>query len=110
MFFRRALALKEDDQTTILGIGLVYRRLGLLEEALFWLEKAVGPGDSTRAIVALSQACLECSRPQSGIDVIERVIEVAGEKTPLLMSLGQLHINNGNAITGRKFLEKAMGS
>jgi glycosyltransferase involved in cell wall biosynthesis len=110
VFFRRALALKEDDQTTILGIGLVYRRLGLLEEALFWLEKAVGPGDSTRAIVALSQACLECSRPQSGIDVIERVIEVAGEKTPLLMSLGQLHINNGNAITGRKFLEKAMGS
>ncbi len=108
-FFRRALAIKEDDQMTILGIGLVYRRLGLLEEALFWLEKAVGPGDSTRAIVALSQACLECSRPQSGIEVIERVMEVAGEKIPLLMSLGQLYINDGNAVTGRKFLEKAMG-
>jgi len=107
-FFRKSLAINENDQLTILGIGLVYRRLGLNEEALFWLEKAVGAGDSSRAIVALSQACLECSKPQSGIDIIERVIEVTGEKTPLLMSLAQLYINNGDAEAGRQYLEKAM--
>ena len=93
----------------MLGIGLVYKRLGLLEEALFWLEKCVSVEDAPQAaMIALGQACMETSKPSEGIEVLERTLEVLGETAPLLMSLGQLHLKVGNAEVGNKILRRAL--
>ena len=59
-FFKRALMLEHNDYHSLVGVGLIYRRLRMLEESVFWLGRAVdiGGADST-ALNLLLQACLE---------------------------------------------------
>jgi tetratricopeptide (TPR) repeat protein len=110
MFYRKALALGPDDSETMLGIGLVYRRLGLVEDALFWLEKCLSRDDyPPSAVVALTQSCMEAPRTEYCIKVLERVIDVVGEGPSLLMTLGQLYMNTGRVEQGHAMLQRALG-
>ncbi len=109
MFFRKALALQDSDSETMLGIGLVYRRLGLTEEALFWLERCVMQHDAPpSAIVALAQACAQMSRPKAGIQALVRVLDAVGDNHTLMMTLGQLYLNEGMTEEGNELLKKAL--
>ncbi|TWW09513.1 hypothetical protein E3A20_13610, partial [Planctomyces bekefii] len=109
VFFKKAMALKDDDAETALGIGLVYRRLGLSDEAMFWLEKSVlsGNGPST-SVVALAQTCAQCTVPRKGIQAIERVLDAIGENHTLMVTLGQLYLNDGQVEEGNAILQRAL--
>jgi glycosyltransferase involved in cell wall biosynthesis len=109
VFFKKAIALKEDDGDTMLGIGLVFRRLGLNDEALFWLEKSVlAPVPPAAGIVALAQACAQTKTAAKGIAVLERVIDALGENHSLMVTLGQLYLNDGQTEEGNAILQKAL--
>lgn len=107
-FFRKALALSDDDPRTILGVGLALKRLSLFDEAVFWLERAVD-FEQVRgtALPALLQASSQCPRSGKAIEALTRVMEVVGEKPALLLTLGQLQIRRGNIEEGQRLLQKA---
>ena len=109
MFFRKAMAIHDNDPETMLGIGLVYRRLGLTEEALFWLERCVVQHDAPpSAVVALAQACAQMSRPQTGIKALLRILDAIGDNHTLMMTLGQLYLNEGMTEEGNELLKRAL--
>jgi glycosyltransferase involved in cell wall biosynthesis/Tfp pilus assembly protein PilF len=109
MFFRKSLALFSDDPQVMLGLGLVHKRVGLLEQSLFWLEKAITLDVTEKtAIAALTQVCGEYPRPALAIESLKRTIETVGEKRPLLMSLGNLYMKTGKTAEGRILLAKAL--
>lgn len=109
MFFKKAHAMQDDDAETMLGIGLVYRRLGLTEEALFWLEKCMSHEPYPKAaLAALTQTCAQATRPELGIRALERVMEVVGEHKTVMLTLGQLYMNEGQVEVGNAMLRKAM--
>lgn len=108
-FFRKSLALQDDDPMTMFGISLIYRRLGLLEEAIFWLEKCVTREDApAAAVITLAQSCSQVSEGAAGIEVLERMLDVIGEQQTLMMTLGQLYLNEGRTEEGNAILAKAL--
>ena len=110
MFFKKAHSQKDDELEVMLGLGLVYRRLGLLEEAIFWLEKCLASDQHPAAAVsALAQACAQTPRVEHGIAVLERALEAAPDQKILMMTLGQLYLNHGRASEGHEMLKKALG-
>jgi tetratricopeptide (TPR) repeat protein len=110
-FFKRALAIDACDSRTILGIGLVYRRLGVLEDALYWLEQAVAQDPSAgAAVAALTQTCNQCSNIQIAIDTLTRLTDSVGDVTALVMTLGHLYIKQGQVETGTELVKKALAS
>ena len=95
-WFKRGLALAPGDHSCMLGVGLVYKRLGMAEEALHWLECCVlSGGKSGFALQALIQACNECKDRQQGISTLERVVEMLGEQEALMNGLGNLYLQAG---------------
>ncbi|RZA22121.1 MAG: glycosyltransferase, partial [Proteobacteria bacterium] len=40
-FYRKALALKPNDSEAMGGIGIVYRKMGMADEAVYWLGKSI---------------------------------------------------------------------
>jgi tetratricopeptide (TPR) repeat protein len=97
----------------MLGLGLVYRRIGLLEEAIFWLEKCIASDEHPAAAVsALAQACAQTPRVEQGIAVLERALDAVTEPKEqriVMMTLGQLYLNHGRAAEGHAMLKKALG-
>lgn len=109
VYFKRAQSLQDNDPQTMLGIGLVYRRLGLTDEAIFWLEKSlVHDNYPPTALAALAQVCAQVNRPGLGVRVLERAIDTVGEHRLLLMTLGQLYLNEGSTEKGHEMLRRAM--
>ncbi len=110
-FFKKALAIRDDDPQTMLGFGLVYFRLKLFEEAIFWLEKAIVSNETSSAsVAALVSACKECNSVPAAIEILERVVETVGEVPSLILTLGQLYIRNGKTEIGTNLLQKALGT
>lgn len=110
-FFKKALAVREDDLLCAYGIGLVYRRLGLLDEAMYWLESCVLKSKKpTSAVIALAQTCSQLTPRARGIAALERAMDVVGDHHALLTTLGQLYMAEGQVEEGKHLLEKAMQS
>lgn len=108
-FFKKALAIREDDLSSAYGIGLVYRRLGLLDEALYWLESYVLKSKKpSSAIIALAQTCAQLAPRAKAIAALERALDVIGDHHALLATLGQLYLADGQLDEGKQLLEKAM--
>ena len=108
-FFKKALAIRESDVSSTYGIGLVYRRLGLLDEAVYWLERCVLQSNApASAVVALAQSCAQLTPRSRSIATLEKTIEVVGEQKALLATLGQLYLAEGHIEEGKELLEKAM--
>jgi glycosyltransferase involved in cell wall biosynthesis len=110
-FFKKALAVHENDLLCAYGIGLVYRRLGLLDEAMYWLESCVLKSKKpTSAVIALAQTCSQLIPRSRGIAALERAMDVVGDHHALLATLGQLYLADGQLEEGKQLLEKAMQS
>jgi tetratricopeptide (TPR) repeat protein len=108
-FFRKAHALHSEDSQVMLGLGLVYKRVGLLEQAIFWFEKSVGlDAQATAALAALTQACNEHPKPTFAIEALRRTIDTIGERPSLLMTLGNILVKNGQVAEGRMLLARAL--
>ena len=109
LHFKKALSLKEDDAQIMLGFGLVFYRLQLFDEALFWLEKTVISNKSSKvAVTTLANACRESSNPSNAIKILEQVIEIVGDIQPLVLALGHLYMDDGKTELGTVMLQKAL--
>lgn len=108
VFFRKALALKQDDRRSQYGIGLIFRRIGLLEDSLFWLEQSlIGPERPDSALVAYSQTCIQINRPEKISRRVEQVLETIGDHPTLMMTLGQLYMTMGRFPEAKDLMNKA---
>lgn len=108
IFFKKAIALKQDDRKSQYGIGMVYRRLGLIEESLFWLEQSLmGPERPDTAVVAYSQTCIQMNRPEKAAARIEKTIDAVGEHPTLLMTLGQIYLTLGRVPEAQDLMNRA---
>lgn len=109
-FFKKALANDPDDASSLIGVGMVYRRLGLPDESLHWFETAVQKSQSEgRAIGGFVQVCLECSDPNRALAAVERAIDTRGEHSSLMVAKGQLLIKVGRTTEGNDLLQKSLG-
>ena len=107
-FFKKALSIRSDDFSSTFGMGMIYRRLGLSEEALFWLEKCIAIDASHQpAMTAFIQVARDYRHPRVAIALLERVIETIGERPALLTALGQIYVDQGLVERGRELLTRA---
>jgi len=108
IFFRKALALKHDDRKSQYGIGMIFRRLGLLEDSLFWLEQSmIGPDRPESAVVVYSQTCIQMNRPEKAANRIEQVLDKVGDHPTLLMTLSQLYMSMGRSAEAQDIMLRA---
>nr|MBP9709132.1 tetratricopeptide repeat protein [Oligoflexales bacterium] len=110
-YYRKALAIVPDDAEAMLGLALVYRRVGLLDESAHWLEKCLGFSETVRrAIVTIVQVAGESKDEKYAIRLLESAIESVGEHQALLVALGELLIKQGETLRGSSMLKKALES
>ena len=108
IFFRKALALKQDDRKSQYGIGMIFRRLGLLEDSLFWLEQSmIGPERPESAVVVYSQTCIQMNRPEKAAKRIEQTLDKVGDHPTLLMTLSQLYMTMGRSQEAQDIMLRA---
>ncbi len=107
-FFKKALAHNPDDANSLMGVGLVYRRLGLPDESLHWFETAIQKTETTTAVGSFVQVCLECLDANRALAAVERALDIKGDLSPLMVAKGQLLIKVGRTAEGHELLQKAL--
>ncbi len=90
-FFKRALAVNPNDYQCLVGVGLVYRRLKMFDEAAFWLQKSISVGGlESSSLGLLVQACLENAAIPDALDVLLSVRESMGDHPALATAITKL--------------------
>jgi tetratricopeptide (TPR) repeat protein len=90
-FFKRGLAVNPNDYQCLMGVGLVYRRLKMFSEAVFWLQKAIAVGGlESPSLSLLVQACLENSDSPEALAVLNEIRDVMGEHPNLDTAIHKL--------------------
>jgi tetratricopeptide (TPR) repeat protein len=108
-FYRKALAIKPNDPESMAGLGQVYRKTGMPDDAVYWLGRSLSVDiENQSTLYALTQACLECVDMDRAIDVLEQLISIIGEKGPVVMALGQLYYKVGECEKGRLLVDQAL--
>jgi tetratricopeptide (TPR) repeat protein len=108
-FFKKALSRNDKDIDSMFGVGVVHRRLGLNDEALYWLERSLLIEPTNQKIrTALAQTCLDCYSPQRAIASLERIQGQIGQEASLMLTLGQLYLRDGRAELGNELVSKAL--
>ena len=111
IFFKKALGKCPNHGNSMMGIGLIHQRIGLVDEAMFWLNKClVSDHGNQRALTALTQACLESRNPPVGIVILEQLRDSMGEVPGVLIALGQLYMREGRVAEGRAIMAKVLTS
>ncbi|MCX6126640.1 MAG: hypothetical protein NTV34_18055, partial [Proteobacteria bacterium] len=107
-FFKRALMLEHNDYHSLVGVGLIYRRLRMLEESVFWLGRAVDIGGvESTALNLLLQACLEAPEAAISLLTIEQLRESFGDISKIVRGLSQVYIAQGMDEKAAPLLELA---
>lgn len=108
-FYRKALAIKPNDAESMAGLGQVYRKTGMADDAVYWLGRSLSVDiDNQSTLYALTQACLECIDQERAIDVLEQLKSIIGEKGSIVMALGQLYYKVGEVEKGRVLVDQAL--
>ncbi|MBC7660355.1 MAG: glycosyltransferase [Chitinophagaceae bacterium] len=108
-FYRKALALKPNDAEAMGGIGNVYRKIGMADEAVYWLGKSISVDvENSRYLIALTQACNESEDHDRAIALLEQLKILLGNKPSLVMCLGQLYFKVGNNEKGKELVDLAL--
>jgi hypothetical protein len=90
-FFKRALAIEPNDYQSLVGVGLVYRRLQMFNESVYWLQKAVALGGlESSSLSLLVQACLENASEPHSIAILESIRETVGDHPNLSTAINKL--------------------
>ena len=106
VFFKKVFAKEAGNIDAIYGLGLANLQVGLFQESLYWLEKAVlNCSANTQMKSALCNAALKCGDTAIGIECLERVLEMLGEDSAICLALGSLYYSDGQLNKGRKFTE-----
>ena len=97
-FFKKSIGIDSEDHQSMLGIGLVYRRLKLYEDALYWAEKCLNLAPQTMsAILLAAQTASETNNVKEGIETLERLREVTAENRNIVVALAQLYMKVGKS-------------
>lgn len=108
-FYRKALALKPNDADAMGSIGAVYRKLGMADEAVYWLGKSISVDiDNARYLTSLTAACLESEDDERSISLLEQLKVLLGNKPGLMMCLGQLYLKTGDTEKGKFHIDLAL--
>jgi hypothetical protein len=107
-FFKRALGIEHNDYLSLLGIGLIYRRLRMLDDSLFWLGRAldIGGAEST-ALSLIVQACLESSEAKASLETLENLRESYGDLISIIRGLSQVYLAQGMPDKAAPLMERA---
>jgi len=90
-FFKRALAVDPNDYQSLVGIGLVYRRLQMFNESVYWLHKAISVGGlESTSLSLIVQACLENAENEQSIGVLKYIRENIGDHPNLSRAIEKL--------------------
>lgn len=90
-FFRRGLAAMPADYQCLVGIGLVYRRLKMFTESVYWLQKAVAVGGpESPSLSLLVQACLENPDAPESLQTLSALRDSIGDHPNLMTAIGKL--------------------
>ena len=108
-FYRKALALKPNDPDAMSGLGFVYRKSGLADEAVHWLGRSLSVDpENSKILFALTQASLEAEDTFSSISMLEHLKMLLGDKASLIMALGQLYYRVGENEKGSMLVTAAL--
>lgn len=108
-FYRKALALKPNDAEAMGGIGIVYRKIGMADEAIYWLGKSLSVDtENPRYLTSLTGACLESEDDERSISLLEQMKVLLGNKPALVMCLGQLYFKVGDTQKGKELVDLAL--
>lgn len=107
IFFKRALSYEPNDSQSLLGVGLTYKRIGMIEEAIFWIEKSLvaDANASKKQKSALIQACTECRDIEYALHAVKRAVDLLGEDPSLMRAMGQLNLKLGKNEVAYKILQ-----
>ncbi len=90
-FFKRGLAVNPNDYQCLVGIALVYRRLKMFLESVFWLQKAIGIGGlESPSLNLMVQACLENSSEPEALEVLVEIRDTFGEHPNLSTAIEKI--------------------
>lgn len=90
-FFKRALAVDPNDYQSLMGVGLVYRRLQMFDESVYWLHKAVSVGGlESTSLSLIVQACLENAADDRSVRVLRSIRENLGDHPNLSRAIEKL--------------------
>ena len=80
----------------MLGIGMIYRRLKLFEDALYWAEKCLFTApDTISAVLLAAQTALETNATEIAVDSLERLLDITNENRNIVVALAQLYMKVG---------------
>mgnify|MGYP000093037105 FL=1 len=107
VFFRKVLTLEAKNHRAFWGLGLVYRKVGLVGEAIYYLDLCIRLGmDQDFVITALVQTLIEVKDYNLVIKVLEDLVEIIGENKTLMRALGSTLIKSGETSKGYSILDK----
>ena len=109
VFFKKVLAQKPNQVQALAGIGTVHRMLGMVEESVYWLHRALSLDmTNSKLLFELTQAALECEELGDPIIILESLRGCIGERQCIVMALGQLYMRAGKVEKGRAMVAKGL--
>ena len=109
-FYKKALSRQAEDVDSLTGIAMVYRRLGLYDQAVYWLERSIHARREDKKLQAmLFKTCLESPNIEICIIVLERLRDPDEPNPDLDLTLGRLYLAMGKNEVGAQLVEDALG-
>lgn len=108
-FFGKAHAIDPTKQNVAVGMANACADGGLLTEAIWWIEKALGmPGSDFQTTAAVNRIASIIPDRKSARIFLERVHETVGDHPSILMGLGRAYIEEGKYEKGNNLIKLAL--
>lgn len=109
-FLGKAYAIDPSKQKVAIGMANACADGGLLNEATWWIEKALGMSGSD---LSLANAVIRIASffpdRKAATKFLERVYETMGDHPSLMMGLGKAYLDDGKYELGNKLIREALG-
>ena len=106
-FFKKSLGMNINDWRALFWMSLVHQRIGLYEDALYWLKKSIALGVKDKIVItALIQFCAECPSDDLARTTLEEAVETVGEDPNLMVALAQAYVRCGRTGIGAQIMNK----
>lgn len=108
-FFGKAHAIDPTKQSVAVGMATACADGGLLTEAIWWIEKALGmPGSDFQTTAAVNRIASIIPDRKAARQFLERVHETIGDHPSILMGLGRVYIEEGKYEKGNDLIKLAL--
>jgi len=108
-FFGKAYALIPGKQKIAIGMANACADGGLLNEATWWIEKAIGlPGRDFLLLNAVIRIAGIFPEKKAALKFLERIHETVGDHPSLMLGLGKAYLDEGKYELGNKLIRDAL--